>query len=61
MDGFVTVGILMAHMVKRMKENAISRAEVIAHKSAGDMTHTLCTLSKIKVFNIYIYIYLLFC
>ena len=39
-DSFVIVGIIMAHMVKRLKENASCRAEVIAHKSAGDMEET---------------------
>ena len=48
-DIFVSVGILMAHMVKHLKKNAIGRAKMITLKSAGHIEETLYTLSKIKV------------
>ena len=46
-ETFVAVGKLMAHMGRRLKENAISRAKVMTHKSAVELTETLYTLSKI--------------
>ena len=50
-DIFVSVGILMAHMVKHLKKNAIGRAKMITLKSAGHIEETLYTLSKIKVLS----------